>query len=220
MSKKPHLKHQRITQRKWSIEKLEDRFMLSADFNGDNTVDSLDLQIWEDNFGTVETAAYTQGDIDGDLDVDGADFLAWQRQFGDIILVAPRNVEARAVGPTSIEITWDASLNAADYLVARRQPDTEANFTIIAPNVVGTSYTDSTGLLSDTLYEYLLVAQVNPSSAPSQVVQATTNRSNLTVYRPQGVYEANDNSTSEPIYDPFPRRPVTEDAKTTLPSAT
>ncbi len=182
---------------------------LSADFNGDNTVNSFDLTIWESNFGTVNTAAQPQGDTDGDMDVDGADFLAWQRQVGKITLVAPRGVEARAVGPTSIEVTWEASLNATDYLVARRNPATETQFTAIAPNVVGTSYTD-TGLLSDTLYEYLLVAQQNPSSAPSQVVQATTNRSNLTVYRPQGVYDPGDNSTPAPIYDPFPKRPVEE----------
>jgi len=209
MSRKPHLKHQHITQRRLAIERLEDRYMLSADFNGDNTVDALDLQIWEDNYGTVNTATQPQGDFDGDMDVDGADFLSWQREFGNIILVAPRSVEARAVGPTSIEVTWEASLNATDYLVARRNPATETQFTAIAPNVVGTSYTD-TGLLSDTLYEYLLVAQQNPSSAPSQVVQATTNRSNLTVYRPQGVYDPDDNSTPSPIYDPFPKRPVPE----------
>ena len=195
--------------RKLRIEPLEDRLVLSADFNGDNTVDALDLQIWEDNYGTVNTATQPQGDFDGDSDVDGADFLAWQRDFGNIILVAPRNVEARAVRATSIEVTWDVSLNATDYLVARRNPATETFFTAIAPNVVGTSYTD-TGLSSDTLYEYLVVAQANPSSDPSQVVQATTNRANLTAYRPQGVYDPDDNSTPNPIYDPFPRRPVKE----------
>jgi len=160
----------------------------------------------------TEPSTQPQGDFDGDADVDGADFLSWQREFGNIILVAPRSVEARAVGPTSIEVTWEASLNAIDYLVARRNPATETAFTIIAPNVAGTSYTD-TGLLSDTLYEYLLVAQRNPSSDPSQVAQATTNRSNLTAYRPQGVYDPDDNSTPSPIYDPFPRRPVREEVE-------
>ncbi len=101
-------------------------------------------------------------------------------------------------------------LKRHDYLVARRRPDTETAFTIIAPNVIGTSYIDSSGLVSGILYEYLLVAQRNPSSVPSQVAQLTFDRSNLTAYRPQGVYNPNDTSTIFPIYDPFPRRPVPE----------
>lgn len=111
--------------RKLRIEQLEDRRVLSADFSGNGIVDAADLVIWESNFGTVNTATQPQGDTDDDMDVDGADFLAWQRQFGNITLVAPRGVEARAIGPTSIEVTWEASTNATDYLVARRQPDTE-----------------------------------------------------------------------------------------------
>jgi hypothetical protein len=199
------------SRRAFRFERLENRLALSADFDGLGTVDAADLEIWQDNYGTVDTTATQMpGDADGDFDVDGRDFLAWQREFGSYILVAPRNVEARAVGPTSIEVTWDASLNATDYLIARRQPDTESAFTTIAPNVVGTSYTDSTGLLSDTLYEYLVVAQRNPSSGPSEVAQAITNKSNLTAYRPQGIYDLDDNSTPDPIYDPFPKRPVSE----------
>lgn len=181
--------------------------MLSADFSGNNVVDADDLQIWRDNYGTVNTATQPQGDYDDDMDVDGADFLSWQRDFGSITLVAPRNVAARALGASSIEVTWDPSANAVDYLVARRDPATETLFTAIAPNVIGTSYTD-TGLLTDRLYEYLVVAQQNPSSPPSQVVDATTNQSNLTAFRPQGVYDPDDTLTPNPIYDPFPKRPV------------
>jgi hypothetical protein len=141
--------------RKLAFECLEIRLPLTADFSGNNMVGTDDLEIWETSFGTVGTATQPQGDADDDMDVDGADFLAWQRQVGDIILVAPRNVEARAVGATSIQVTWEASANATDYLVARREPSTETFFTAIATNVVGTTYTDSTGLVAGTLYEYL-----------------------------------------------------------------
>jgi hypothetical protein len=196
--------------RRLSIERLESRFALSADFSGNNVVDADDLAIWQANYGTVNTATQSQGDADDDFDVDGRDFLAWQRQFGNISLVAPRNVHARALGLGSVEVTWDASVNATDYLVARRRPDSEIAFTIIAPNVVGTSYTDSSGLVSGVLYEYVLVAQRNPSSAPSQVAQVVADSSNLTAYRPQGVYDPDDTSTPNPKYDPFPRRPVRE----------
>lgn len=199
----------RLSSRKLSIERLENRLALSADFSGNNVVDAADLEIWQENYGTVNTATQPLGDTDDDGDVDGRDFLAWQRQFGNITLVAPRNGHARALGSGNVEITWDASLNAIDYLVARRRPDTETFFTIIAPHVVGTSYIDS-GLVSGVLYEYTLVAQRNPSSAPAQVMQVTADRGNLTAYRPQGVYDPDDTSTPSPKYDPFPRRPVRE----------
>jgi hypothetical protein len=113
---------QRLSCRKLAIEQLENRLALSADFNGDNVVDSLDLTIWQANYGTVNTAMQPHGDTDDDFDVDGRDFLNWQRQFGNISLVAPRNVHARALGSGNVEVTWDASANATDYLVARRRP--------------------------------------------------------------------------------------------------
>lgn len=50
---------------------------LAADFNGDGTVDNLDLVSW--NLALGSTAG---GDADGDGDTDGADFLIWQQQFG------------------------------------------------------------------------------------------------------------------------------------------
>lgn len=191
------------------VERLEERVALAADFNGSGTVDGDDLDIWETGYGST-MATQMDGDADGDTDVDGFDFLAWQREFEPPPLVAPRGVEARAVGAAGIEVTWEASVGATDYLVARRQPG--GNFTAIANNVVGTSYTDSAGLMSGTLYEYVVVAQQGeqPPSTLSQVAQATVDRANLTAYRPQGVYDPDDNSTPEPMYDPFPKRPVPE----------
>ncbi len=44
---------------------------LTADFNNDNCVDSLDLVEWNNNFGSQQGAAY-----------DGSNFLSWQRQLG------------------------------------------------------------------------------------------------------------------------------------------
>lgn len=76
-------------------------------------------------------------------------------------LVAPREASARAIGSNSIEVTWQPSVGATSYTVIRRQPDTEAKYTIVAPNVIGTSFID-TGLAKDTLYEYRVRAQQDP----------------------------------------------------------
>jgi hypothetical protein len=73
-------------------------------------------------------------------------------------LVAPREVEARAVRSGSVRVDWQPSVGATSYSVQRRQPDTEAEFTTIATNVTGTSFTDHTGE-SDTLYQYRVVAK-------------------------------------------------------------
>jgi hypothetical protein len=75
--------------------------------------------------------------------------------------VAPSEVNARALGPTSGEVTWQASVGATSYKVLRRQPDTETEYKVIAPNVTGTSFID-TGLAKDTLYQYRVIAQKNP----------------------------------------------------------
>ena len=52
-----------------------------ADFNKDGDVDTLDLAIWEANYGTALGASMGIGDANGDRAVNGADFMAWQRQF-------------------------------------------------------------------------------------------------------------------------------------------
>jgi hypothetical protein len=70
-------------QRKLNIERLEDRRVLAADFNGDETVDEFDLRDWTANFGST-SATSEQGDADGDADVDGSDVLQWQRDLGPI----------------------------------------------------------------------------------------------------------------------------------------
>ncbi len=51
---------------------------LTADFDGNNTVDGLDLAQWEGDVGVNGDS-----DADGDGDSDLADLLLWQEQFGD-----------------------------------------------------------------------------------------------------------------------------------------
>jgi hypothetical protein len=89
---------------------------------------------------------------------DGEDVTLMRRVEVGTPPVAPREVNARALGPTSGEVTWSASPTATSYAVLRRQPDTETEYTIIAPNVTATRYIDS-GLARDTLYEYRVIAR-------------------------------------------------------------
>jgi hypothetical protein len=51
---------------------------ISADFNGDGTVNGPDLTAWRTAFAAASSAA----DADHDGDTDGADLLLWQRQLG------------------------------------------------------------------------------------------------------------------------------------------
>lgn len=59
---------------------------IGADFNNDNIVNSLDLEIWEMYYGVgmnpPPLATQSQGDANGDGKVDGADYMIIQRQLG------------------------------------------------------------------------------------------------------------------------------------------
>src|SRR5690606_22219393 len=55
---------------------------IPGDFNLDGSVDSADLGVWQQLYGTSQTQGYLPGDADGDRQVSGRDFLAWQRNFG------------------------------------------------------------------------------------------------------------------------------------------
>jgi hypothetical protein len=57
---------------------------LAADFNGDGTIDALDLAAWSQHVG-ASGAARSAGDADGDGDVDGADYLYWQSTQGQSV---------------------------------------------------------------------------------------------------------------------------------------
>jgi hypothetical protein len=144
--------------------------------------------------------------------VDAADYTIWRDNKGktlaDVAPDAPRGIEARAVGSTTIQVTWQAASFATSYSVQRRQPGTETNFTTIASGLTSTTYSDNTAA-SNTLYDYEVVAQNGHGSSPaSETAQATANQSNLTAYRPQDLQDIN-NPLPGPLYNhPFPKKPV------------
>jgi hypothetical protein len=183
---------------------------LAGDYNLNGTVEQTDYNVWRSEQGNIgETAA----DGNGDLIVDSGDYILWRKNVGktlaDVPPDAPTLVEAAAVGPTNIQVTWQAASFASSYTVQRREPGTEADFSPLATGIVTTSYTDNTAA-SDTQYDYRLVAQnAHGSSPPSDQAQATANQSNLTVYRPQGVQLFNF-PTGAAKYDPFPKKVVNE----------
>jgi hypothetical protein len=82
---------------------------MTADFDGDQDVDAMDLVGWKSALGSGGG-----GDADGDLDSDGADFLAWQRQYGSR---APAATSPSAAEPT----TCGLALLAAAIVRCRRR---------------------------------------------------------------------------------------------------
>ena len=208
--------------RRIRFEQLESRHMLAylpGDYNQSGVVDQTDYDVWRAEFGAIfESPA----DGNGDGSVDAADYVLWRKNVGktlaDVPPDAPTGVEARAVGATSIEVTWQASANTTSYAVQRRQSGSGGEFTTIAPSVATTTYTDNTAT-ANTSYEYRVVAQNSHGSSPaSQSAEATANQSNLTAFRPQSVQDP-DNPVNRAIYDRptdggfpggFPKRPVLE----------
>lgn len=92
----------------WLVDLLPSRIELevtfSADFNGDGSVDDVDLRTLRSNFGTL-SATHSQGDVDGDGDVDGSDFLTWQRQVGSSVV---ERAIAQIPEPTAVFLTLTA----------------------------------------------------------------------------------------------------------------
>ena len=145
------------------FEQLEPRHLLAylaGDYDLTGVVDNNDYNVWRAEFGSeIES----QADGNGDGAVDAADYVLWRKNVGktlaDVPPDAPPSVEARAVGATSIEVTWLVAANTTSYSVQRRQPDIETEFTTIASGLTLTTYTDSTAV-SDTLYDYQVTAQM------------------------------------------------------------
>lgn len=200
--------------RRIRFAQLESRHMLAylaGDYSLSGTVNNDDYDVWRANYGNAVVESPVDGN--GDRLIDAADYVIWRKNLGrtlaDVAPNAPREVEARAVGATSIEVTWQAATHATSYSVQRRQPDTESEFTTIASGIVTTSFTDSTAT-TNTSYQYRLLAQNTGGTSPaSQMAQATANQSNLTAYRPQFRQDPNA-PTNGPIYDPWPRTAVAE----------
>ena len=83
----------------------------------------------------------------------------------------PGNVQAQAISQNQINISWNAALNAANYLIYRSADGTD--FFEIA-NTTATSY-NNTGLTDNTKYYYQVVASNSYGyTAESAVVSATT----------------------------------------------
>jgi hypothetical protein len=206
--------------RRIRFEQLESRHMLAflaGDYNLSGAVDIGDHNEWRANFGRTDLS--TEAPVDGNSDgfIDAADYVVWRKNIGktlaDVAPDAPIGVDARAVGATSVAVTWQAAAHTTSYAVQRRAVGSETEFTTIAPNVTTTAQTDDTAT-SNTLYEYRVVAQnVHGNSPGSQGAEASPNESDLTAYRPQGVHHE-DNPTG-PIYDaplaPHIKTPVTEE---------
>ncbi|MBA3482534.1 MAG: hypothetical protein H0T51_12030 [Pirellulales bacterium] len=67
---------------------------ISADFNGDGSVDGADFLLWQLNLGKLAGASAGEGDADGDGDVDGDDLSAWR---SGIIATTPALIVASAI---------------------------------------------------------------------------------------------------------------------------
>jgi hypothetical protein len=60
---------------------VEPANVVNADFNGDGSVDGVDLLAWQIGFGAQSGATLADGDANGDGAVNDADLAAWQSQF-------------------------------------------------------------------------------------------------------------------------------------------
>jgi cyclophilin family peptidyl-prolyl cis-trans isomerase len=62
------------------------KLVVLPDYNNNGTVDTGDLTVWQDNYGSTTSLA---ADGDGDGRVTGRDFLLWQRYFGETKTLPP-----------------------------------------------------------------------------------------------------------------------------------
>ncbi len=86
-----------------------------ADFDGNGMVNSADLAIWRNNYGST-TATKPTGDANGDGNADGADFLIWQRNLG-----ATSGVAAQSAIPEPASAALSAVAGIALALGLRRR---------------------------------------------------------------------------------------------------
>jgi hypothetical protein len=69
----------------------------TADYDGNDRVNAIDLEAWKAGFGASPSATHLQGDGDGDGDADGNDFLIWQRLLNAPSALAVPEPAARAL---------------------------------------------------------------------------------------------------------------------------
>lgn len=92
----------------WDLNYLANAVLLdvlfAADFNGDGSVNEIDLAQWQSSYGAL-SADHSDGDANGDGRVDGLDFLVWQQQNG---FTATLSAIAQVPEPASLLITLSA----------------------------------------------------------------------------------------------------------------
>jgi subtilisin family serine protease len=77
-------------------------------------------------------------------------------------LLAPATLTATAVSPTGIDLSWSNTSALASGMEIQRSPDGVTNWTTLAANAPGTTFSDTSGLSEGTAYFYLVRA-VNPA---------------------------------------------------------
>jgi len=109
----------------------------AGDYDGDNNVNALDLEVWKANFGRTAGPGMS-ADSNGSNRVDGADFLNWQRNFGNV--VAP--VQALAETATATASTQE-SFEEAVALDANMVWLPSSNFAFSSAGPLRTSLTQT-----------------------------------------------------------------------------
>jgi fibronectin type III domain protein len=89
-------------------------------------------------------------------------------------LAAPLNLAANTVSGSQVNVTWAAS-SGADHYEVERASNITSGYTIVAPSVIGTSFTE-TGFSSVATYLYRVraIGSSGNSSPPSNIDIATT----------------------------------------------
>jgi hypothetical protein len=93
------------------------------DYNENGTVDTADLTLWQNNYGSTTALA---ADGDGNGRVDGRDFLLWQRFVGQTVTLPPAAAIVSVPEPNSLAI---AALGVVSFAIRRTRPR------LIQPNV-------------------------------------------------------------------------------------
>ena len=159
-----------------------------ADFDGNGKVEFADFLQFVALFGktSADPEFDSRMDFDGNGAIDFPDFLQFVSVFGQSSGITPA-----APTPTlavesnmSIAVSWAAIANATGYNVERRMQGL-SDFTTVAENVTGTSYTD-TGLVPGTDYDYrIVVISAAGPSEPGSVAMAMTTPSGMASGMPE-----------------------------------